>query len=100
MPYLAKNTKLMAQGEGLARSNATCATLSNGGAIPIFCRECAKPGYQPFADAQQLQFWIKSNTKSLDPFASSTPPGKVPELKLFLMNVSTVLLVGCWLLVQ
>jgi hypothetical protein len=87
--YGAKDTKLMAEGEGIS-GNATCATLSKDGAIPFFCRDCTRPGYQPFTKANILQFWIRSNTKSLDPFASSTPPGKLPELKVFLMNVSTV----------
>jgi hypothetical protein len=90
--YGAKNTRLMAKGEGLLGSNATCASLSKDGAIPFICRECTRPGYQPFAKATTIQFWIRSNTKSADPYASSTPPGKVPELKMFLMNVSCCLL--------
>jgi len=83
--YGAKDTKIMAKGEGIS-GNATCGTLSKDGAIPFICRECTKAGYQPFANANILQFWIRSNTKSVDPFASSTPPGKLPGLKVFLMN--------------
>lgn len=56
--------------------------------MAFVCRQCNKPGYQPFAKAQNLKFLIRSNTKSNDPYASSTPPGKLPELKLFMMNVS------------
>lgn len=35
-----------------------------------------------------MKFLIRSNTKSKDPYASSTPPGKLPALKVFMMNVS------------
>jgi hypothetical protein len=31
---------------------------------------------------------IRSNTQSEDPFAFSTPLGRLPSLKLFMMNVS------------
>ena len=85
--YGAKDTKVMAKGEGIS-GNAMCGTLSKDGALPFICRGCTKPGYQPFANANILQFWVRSNTKSLDPFASSTPPGKLPGVKVFLMNVS------------
>eukprot|EP00878_Enallax_costatus_P021026 GHUV01022243.1.p2 GENE.GHUV01022243.1~~GHUV01022243.1.p2 ORF type:complete len:126 (+),score=30.35 GHUV01022243.1:1107-1484(+) len=54
--------------------------------MAFVCRSCNKPGYQPFGKAQNLKFLIRSNTKSNDPWASSTPPGKLPELKVFLMN--------------
>lgn len=87
LPYNAKNTVLLAEGQGVNGSNATCATLSEGGAVEFQCRECSKPGYQPFAKANALQFAIRSNTKSNDPYASSTPPGELPPVKIFLMNV-------------
>jgi hypothetical protein len=87
LPYTAKNTVLLAKGEGVAGSVATCATLSDGGAVKFNCRQCSRPGYQPFAKAKTLQFDIRSNTKSSDEFASSTPPGELPGIKLFMMNV-------------
>jgi hypothetical protein len=52
------------------------------------CRQCNRTGYQPFAKARTLRFDIRSNTQSDDPFASSTPRGRLPSLKLFMMNVS------------
>lgn len=88
LPYDASNAVLLARGQGVEGSTATCAVLSKGGGIKFWCRECARPGYQPFSKAQSLQFDIRSNTKSSDPFASSTPRGELPPLKLFLMNVS------------
>jgi cullin-associated NEDD8-dissociated protein 1 len=87
LPYNAKNTVLLAKGEGVDGSVATCATLSQGGAVKFNCRQCSRPGYQPFAKATSLQFDIRSNTKSDDEFASSTPRGKLPGIKLYLMNV-------------
>lgn len=53
-------------------------------------KRTAKPPYQLFRlnKTSRLDFWIKSNTKTNDPYASSTPPGKVPGMKVFLMNVS------------
>jgi hypothetical protein len=88
LPYNAKNTVLLAKGEGVDGSIATCATLSQNGAVKFNCRQCSRPGYQPFAKATSLQFDIRSNTKSNDEFASSTPRGKLPGIKLYLMNVS------------
>jgi hypothetical protein len=88
LPDLDKNTNLFVKGEGVTGGSAMCTTLSKGGSVPFSCRNCTKEGYQPFSKAQVLRFWIKSNTKSSDPFASSTPPGKVPPMKMFMMNVS------------
>jgi cullin-associated NEDD8-dissociated protein 1 len=85
-PYSSKNTEIQAAGEGLNGGNATCLTSSKNGAVVLVVREGYRPGYRPFAKASRLDFWVKSNTKSLDPFASSTPPGQVPPLKVFLMN--------------
>jgi hypothetical protein len=58
--------------------------------MAFFCRGCSGEGYQPFTKGQYLFFSIRSNTQSKDPFASSTPPGKMPQLKVFLMNVSAI----------
>ncbi|KAF8059424.1 erkB [Scenedesmus sp. PABB004] len=85
-PYASKNTQVRAKGEGLGGTAATCLTSSQNGAVVFTVREGFRPGYQPFASAARLDFWVKSNTKSADPFASSTPKGKVPPLKVFLMN--------------
>lgn len=87
-PYSTKNTRLLDPKQGIGGSTALCSTISQGGAIAFICRSCSKPGYQPFAKAKSLQLSIRSNTQSLDPFASSTPPGELPQLKIFMMNVS------------
>lgn len=56
------------------------------------------------AGVPDLQFWIRSNTPaSAGPFASSTPAGEVPGLKIFLKNVGGSLhgdILQCWCLVQ
>jgi hypothetical protein len=57
-------------------------------AVMLTYRQCNTTGYQPFAKARTLRFDIRSNTQSNDPFASSTPRGRLPSLKLFMMNVS------------
>jgi hypothetical protein len=93
-PYSSKNTQVRARGEGLNGGAATCLTSSRNGAVVFNVRDGFKPGYQPFAAAQRLDFWIKSNTKSADPYASSTPKGQPPPLKIFLMNVSKSWVVG------
>jgi hypothetical protein len=33
--------------------------------VMIRCRECSKPGYQPFAGASDVEFWIKQNDGSV-----------------------------------
>jgi hypothetical protein len=88
MHYNAKNTVLLAKGQGIGGSTGTCASLSQKGAVQFVCRQCSRPGYQPFAKAKALNLNIRSNTKSADPFASSTPVGELPVLKVFLMDVS------------
>jgi hypothetical protein len=87
-PYNAKSSVLLADGQGVNSSNATCSTLSQGGAVSFVCRQCSRAGYQPFTKAESLRFDIRSNTQSDDEFVSSTPRGEQPPLKLFLMNVS------------
>ena len=93
-PYSTKDTRLLAAGQGVGGGTALCSSISQGGALAFICRECSRPGYQPFAKAQSLQMSIRSNTKSLDPFASSTPPGQLPPLKIFMMNVSVLCLLA------
>ncbi|KAF6266008.1 hypothetical protein COO60DRAFT_638698 [Scenedesmus sp. NREL 46B-D3] len=85
-PYLAKNQNLLARTQGVDKSTGMCASLSKGGAISFVCKRCTQAGYQPFGKAKSLRFWIRSDTKSSNPFASSTPPGQLPPLKVFLMN--------------
>lgn len=64
-------------GAGLDGGAATCLQLSPGGGISFLCRECGRPGYQPFANASAISFWIRSNSNSTDPFVSSTPSNQV-----------------------
>jgi hypothetical protein len=92
LPYNARNSVLLARDQGVDSSVATCTTLSRGGAVNFQCRQCSRAGYQPFARAESLRFDIRSNTQSDDEFASSTPRGELPGIKLFLMNVSG----GCY----
>jgi cullin-associated NEDD8-dissociated protein 1 len=86
LPYSAKEMVLLASEQGRAGGTAICGSLSEGGGVPFGCRQCTREGYRPFAKARSLQFWIRSNTQSTHPFASSTPPGTLPGLKVFLMN--------------
>lgn len=88
LPYKSRNNVLLAEGKGVDGSTATCSTISEGGGVEFQCKQCAKPGYQPFAKAEVLRFDIRSDTNSNDEFASSTPRGELPPLKMFLMNVS------------
>jgi hypothetical protein len=88
LPYKSRNNVLLAEGQGVDGSTATCSTISQGGGVEFQCKQCAQPGYQPFAKAEVLRFDIRSNTNSNDEFASSTPRGELPPLKMFLMNVS------------
>lgn len=64
-------------GAGIDGGAATCLQLSPGGGISFLCRECGRPGYQPFANASAISFWIRSNSNSTDPFVSSTPSDQV-----------------------
>lgn len=88
LPYKSRNNVLLAEGKGVDGSTATCSTISEGGGFEFQCKQCAKPGYQPFAIAEVLRFDIRSDTNSNDKFASSTPRGELPPLKMFLINVS------------
>jgi len=70
--------------EGRGSRAATCITASKNGAVKFSVKK--RTGM--FMDGGRLDMWIKSNTKSSDPYASSTPRGQPPNLKIFLMNVS------------
>ncbi|KXZ56876.1 hypothetical protein GPECTOR_1g790 [Gonium pectorale] len=84
-PYSAGYFRLQQQGAGLDGSTGTCVQLSPGGGLSFRCRQCGRPGYQPFAGASGIGFWIRSTSNSSDPLESSTPQGVVPPLKLFVM---------------
>ncbi len=44
----------------MGSSNATCIELGpKQGGLTLACRECDRSGYQPFAGASALEFWIK-----------------------------------------
>eukprot|EP00198_Chlamydomonas_reinhardtii_P014096 XP_001703433.1 predicted protein [Chlamydomonas reinhardtii] len=74
-------------GAGLSNDSATCVQLSPGGGLTFRCRACGiTPGYQPFAGASGLSLWIRPNSNSSDPFASSTPNNTLPPLKLFVTS--------------
>jgi len=81
MPYKAKNTMIRAA-EGRGERAATCLTASREGAVKFSVKK--RTGM--FMDGGRLDMWIKSNTKSNNPYASSTPRGQPPNLKIFLMN--------------
>ena len=80
--------QVRAAGEGRAGRTATCLTASKDGAVKFSVKK--RTGL--FMDGGRLDMWIKSNTKSNSPYASSTPAGQPPNLKIFLMNVS----IGHW----
>lgn len=73
--------------EGRSGRAATCVTASKEGAVKFNVKK--RTGM--FMEGGRLDMWIKSNTKTADPYASSTPRGQPPNLKLFLMNVSAKL---------
>lgn len=81
---LPASQQIRAANEGRKGRTATCLTASKGGAVKFSVKK--RTGM--FMNNGRLDMWIKSNTKSRDPYASSTPPGQPPNLKLFLMNVS------------
>jgi hypothetical protein len=75
--------QIRAANEGRDGRTATCMTASKEGAVKFSVKK--RTGM--FMDGGRLDMWIKSNTKSNDIYASSTPRGSAPNLKLFLMNV-------------
>ncbi len=78
-PDMAHKAEISVPGIGPGGSGAICVSISPSGSISFRCRECYRAGYQPFKGAHFLKFWIKSNSLSKDPFASSTPAGQVPD---------------------
>jgi hypothetical protein len=48
------------QGYGVGGSNATCVELGpKQGGLTLACRDCEQSGYQPFASASAIQFWLR-----------------------------------------
>ncbi|KAF6253155.1 hypothetical protein COO60DRAFT_1643399 [Scenedesmus sp. NREL 46B-D3] len=89
-PYSSSDFNLIVSGAATpAGTPSTCLSISPGGGLGFKCRDCYKSGLQPFAGASAISFWIRSNTQSSDPFASSTPPGQAPDLKLILQKQET-----------
>ncbi|KAL6758139.1 hypothetical protein V8C86DRAFT_3025649 [Haematococcus lacustris] len=67
-------------------TKSTCVSVAPKGGLSFRCRQCQRPGFQPFAGRTQLRFWIRPDTEDSDPFNTSTPAGEVPGLKLFIMQ--------------
>lgn len=67
----------VAAGAGMDGGGATCLQLTPGGKLSFRCRECGRPGYQPFANVTAIDVWVKPNSNSTDPYFSSTPQGEV-----------------------
>uniref|UniRef100_A0A383V9X8 Expansin-like EG45 domain-containing protein n=1 Tax=Tetradesmus obliquus TaxID=3088 RepID=A0A383V9X8_TETOB len=64
-------------GKGLKGSAASCAELQYNGGMTWACRQCgSKEGFQPFAGADSVTFWMRD----------SGSPGKVPPVRLQLGN--------------
>ncbi|WIA34055.1 hypothetical protein OEZ86_012433 [Tetradesmus obliquus] len=64
-------------GKGLKGSAASCAELQYNGGLTWACRQCgSKEGFQPFAGADSVTFWMRD----------SGSPGKVPPVRLQLGN--------------
>lgn len=73
------NLCLMSAALSPSGHGATCVSISpqEAGGLGFHCRQCNKPGYQPFAGTRAVSFWLKPNSGTSDPFVSSTPNGQV-----------------------
>ncbi|KAJ9509472.1 hypothetical protein QJQ45_001939 [Haematococcus lacustris] len=58
-------------------TKSTCVSVAPKGGLSFRCRQCQRPGFQPFAGRTQLRFWIRPDTEDSDPFNTSTPAGEV-----------------------
>ncbi|KAK9817073.1 hypothetical protein WJX72_009058 [[Myrmecia] bisecta] len=97
-PYYLHSSEFWRPGAGVNGSNATCVTVATraqynqpgtgGGGLTFTCRECSKPGYQPFGVNNQLQFWVRSNSSGIpsDPREQTYPKGSLPNLSVSLNN--------------
>ncbi|GAX79409.1 hypothetical protein CEUSTIGMA_g6850.t1 [Chlamydomonas eustigma] len=81
-PYKPLSTQVSVPGVAPDGSGATCVSVEGGGGLSFRCRDCYKPGYQPFAGASSVKFWIKQNDGS---FIDQITP-EVPQLKVFVYN--------------
>jgi hypothetical protein len=84
-----RDSKLLLAKQGRLGSIGACAWAKNRGGVAFLCPGCSAAGQAPFANAKYLWFWIRSNTKP-GGAPSSTPPGSLPGLRIFLGNVSGV----------
>ncbi|KAG1671486.1 hypothetical protein FOA52_003144 [Chlamydomonas sp. UWO 241] len=85
-PLEAQQYTVSVPGIAPSGNGAACVSIAPGGGLSFRCRECDREGYQPFADATGVRMWIKPNSGGSDPYASSTPDGKIPGLKIYLLN--------------
>ncbi|MEW5313055.1 MAG: hypothetical protein WDW38_004649 [Sanguina aurantia] len=85
-PYNAQSSTIKQYAGVPSGKGATCMSIAPKGGLTFKNRRGSAPGYQPFKDAVSIDFWIKPNPASTDPFDSSTPLGKVPGLKIFPSN--------------
>eukprot|EP00884_Botryococcus_braunii_P001907 jgi/Botrbrau1/11717/Bobra.0195s0045.1 len=90
-PYDVLETKFAAEGAGVNGDAATCVAINPKGGLTFECHMCATPGYQPFAGATTLDFYIRGDSKTLAPLdaTSATPPGQLPPLTIFMGNTQT-----------
>ncbi|KAL3160371.1 hypothetical protein ABBQ32_010699 [Trebouxia sp. C0010 RCD-2024] len=96
-PYFEHSADFWRQGAGLNGSNATCVNVATarsygqdkdgGGGLGFTSVNGTNPGYQPFADKNTLDFWVKSNsTGPGDEHEAAYPKGSLPNLTVYLGN--------------
>ncbi|PNW76515.1 hypothetical protein CHLRE_11g467656v5 [Chlamydomonas reinhardtii] len=75
-PYITPthNFNVTAPGWGYGGSAAACAEVGPGGGMTWWCRGCNRPGYQPFASASSVSFWVRDRYH----------PGTAPPLKMMI----------------
>lgn len=64
-------------GIGPYGEDATCVQVAEQGGLSFGCRQCDQPGYQPFANASFISFWLQSDASTDDATQTSTPQGQV-----------------------
>ncbi|KAJ9517598.1 hypothetical protein QJQ45_025065 [Haematococcus lacustris] len=72
-------------GVGPTGGAATCLDVTPGGGLTLRMRRGSEPGFQPFKNAQRVDFWIRPGGSSNGPEAASKPQCQVTQFKLFLM---------------
>ena len=79
----------MAQGQGLAGSNATCFTLNSQGGVTFACRSCASASNNPFGNSDRLLLWVKDTS-------SGGSSAVVPSLRVRLQRTpARIQTLGC-----